>query len=150
MPVLFSLLLLDLGIPLNSSSFCHWRKPPIICQYFDCMPIWLNWKIHSFSPRSGDLAVARVGFRVRIRVGFRVRVGVRVKVRVGFRVRVRVLSPNWLLAKGVVRIAHCSGRSHALFNRAKYSWIMLLQSSQRKNEGKKWHLALIDVFGLEV
>ena len=25
---------------------------------------------------------------------------------------------NWLLPKGVVRIAHCSGRSHLLFNRA--------------------------------
>ena len=45
---------------------------------------------NSFSPRSGEWAVARVGFRVRVRVG--VRVGVRVRARVGVRVRVRVLT----------------------------------------------------------
>ena len=56
--------------------------------------------------------MARVGFRVRVTVG------VRVRVRVGVRVRVRVF--NWLLPKGVIRIAHCSGRSHVLINRAKY------------------------------
>ena len=67
--------------------------------------------------RSGERAVARVVFRVKVRVRVRVRVGVRVRVRVGFRVSQGL---NWLLPKGVVRIAHCSGKSHVLFNRAHF------------------------------
>ena len=57
-------------------------------------PFGLNLIIHGFSPRSGEGAVARVGFRVRVGVGVRVRVrvGDRVKVGVGIKVRVRVLT----------------------------------------------------------
>ena len=60
----------------------------------------LNWIIHGFSPRSGEWAVARVGFRVRVSVG--------VRVRLGFRVRVSEWGPKVTFVWSEVSVTHGS------------------------------------------